>query len=108
MALGLADALAVNTDELRARAAEAAEKVTRMKNAFQNLEEILQQTQGYWSGIAADAHRDYFSQKKEEIETAVKRLQEDVGDLEQMAGVYETAEKEAGAASADLPGDIVT
>ncbi len=107
MGLMLADAVVVNTELMREKALTAAEKIQKMETALEELEAAVGRTGGYWIGEAANAHRAYFTEKKPEIEEAWKRLKEDVSDLQQMAGIYETGEREAASEAADLPGDVV-
>ena len=99
--------LLVEPDVLRQKASAAERKIREMQQAFEAMEATINRTNGYWLGEAGDAHREYFSKKKPEVEEMFQRLKEHVRDLNQMASVYSNVEKEVTALASDLPADVI-
>lgn len=99
--------LLVDPEVMRHKAAAAQKKIQEMQNVFDAMETTVNRTNNYWIGEAGDAHREYFIQKKPEIEEMFKRLNEHVRDLNQMASVYANVEKEVTEISEDLPADVI-
>lgn len=99
--------LVVTPEVMRAKAVSTHGKIQGMKNSFENLETMVNRTGNYWIGEAGDTHREYFLSKKTDIDLIFRRLSEHARELEQMALVYENAEKEAAQISEDLPADVI-
>ncbi len=53
-------------------------------------------------------HRNRFNDKKEDIREAIARLNEQIDDLEKMAGIYEAAERTNISTTASLPSDVIS
>lgn len=104
---GFLETLAVNPDSLRQKASETEQRIGEMKTAFEALEQAVDRTAGYWLGEAGDAHRAYFAEKRPEFKEILNRLSEQVRDLNQMADVYDTAERQSVEMAADLPSDVI-
>lgn len=105
--LGAVSFLKTDPDVMRAKAAAVQVKIREMQASFEALENTIRKTQTYWIGEAGDAHRDFFNKTKEEREEILKRLMEDVTDLNQMAAQYSSTEKEVAALSEELPSDVI-
>lgn len=99
--------LLVEPDALRQKASVAEKKIQAMQIVFEEMETTINRTNNYWIGEAGDAHREYFSSKKPDIEEMFKRLTEHVRELNQMASVYSNVEKEVTQLAQDLPADVI-
>lgn len=99
--------LLVEPDALRQKASVAEKKIQAMQTVFEEMETTINRTSNYWIGEAGDAHREYFSSKKADIEEMFKRLAEHVRELNQMASVYSNVEKEVTQLAQDLPADVI-
>ena len=99
--------LLVDPDALRKKASVAEKKIQAMQIVFEEMETTINRTNNYWIGEAGDAHREYFSSKKPDIEEMFKRLTEHVRELNQMASVYSNVEKEVTQLAQDLPADVI-
>ena len=94
--------LRVTPDELKAKAKEAEDAVSRMKGDFNKLNTAINSTHSYWEGRAGDLHRKLYNDKAEEIQQILNMLGAYATDLLQMAGIYETAENKNKAAALSL------
>ena len=99
--------LLVEPDALRQKASMAEKKIQAMQTVFEEMETTVNRTNNYWIGEAGDAHREYFTSKKPDIEEMFKRLTEHVRELNQMASVYSNVEKEVTQLAQDLPADVI-
>ena len=106
-AADLLNSLKVDPDVMRNKAALVQEKIRDMQTAFESLENTVRKTQNYWIGEAGDAHREMFFKSEDDREEIFKRLMEDVTDLNQMADVYSTTEREVKEISEELPSDVI-
>jgi len=63
----------------------------------------VSETENFWKGEAADAHRKNYNKNQTSIEEIISRYNEHVRDLEEMAGIYRQAEITAKDMADDLP-----
>lgn len=98
----------VSTAAMRDTADSVKNYLSSVRTAFEKLDSTVAQTISYWESDAADHHRSTYSGYKDRMATAIKRIDEQVTDLGQMAGVYEQTEASNASVSADLPDDILT
>ncbi len=99
--------LKVTPEVMQSKASVVLKHVREMQIQFQNLENSVNRTKNYWIGEAGDAHRAYYSSRKEEIEEIFARLNEDVTDLQKMAAVYAQTEMETEEMAEALPSDVI-
>lgn len=99
--------LTVDPEVLRQKSVTTAEKISKMKKAFEELGVTVNKTNHYWIGEAGDAHREFFNSTKPEIEEIIKRLLEHSRELGEMAAVYSNVESEVAQISEDLPSDVI-
>lgn len=97
----------VDTADLAATAGEINTRVSRLEELFNAMTETMNRTQSYWIGEAGDAHRSVFLEQQPKREEILKRLREEVRDLQEMAGVYEAAERENVQTAQSLLGDVI-
>ena len=95
--------LKVTPEELISAAGELAGHIGRMTNCFDTLKRTMQNTGSYWTGEAATAHRELYTQQIPQTEEFIRRLNEHVKDLNTMAGVYQEAEQTATNKAEELP-----
>lgn len=66
-----------------------------LKDCFNRMKNLMLQTENFWKGEAAEAHRNRYSKHQTAIDEIVARYSEHVADLEQMAQKYRDSEKKA-------------
>ena len=99
--------LKVTPEQLESKANTVTGLIRTIKTNFNTLSDVMQRTNGYWIGEAADKHRKLYSDKKDEIETMIRRLEEHPRDLLTMAGVYREAETSNVSTSQGLPTNVI-
>jgi len=82
----------VSPEILNAKAQEVTGEIGQMKQLFSDIQDYVKKTQFYWIGEAGNLHRKMFEEKKEDIDTMIKRLEDHPRNLQQIAGVYEETE----------------
>lgn len=97
----------VTTEELVAQADQVRTAAKELQDSFDRMKSLIAQTENYWKGDAADAHRKGYDKNQTSIEEIVARYQEHVRDLEEMAGVYSAAEKQAADLADELPASTI-
>lgn len=97
----------VNTDELLSNANDVESKIRQMERVFSDMGQKINAVRDFWEGDGASACVVAYREKKEAIDTALRRFHENVTDLREIAGVYEQAEREAVENSAALSPDCI-
>ena len=97
----------ISTEKLADASQSIEKKVNSLKAAFESMTEAIDRTRGYWLGEAGEAHRRAYRQMQPHQEEVLKRLQEQAGDLAQIAGIWETAERETEELDLTLPDDVI-
>lgn len=100
-------ALTVDPDVMVAKANAVQGRIREMQASFSALENTVNKTKNYWIGEAGDAHREFYTKQKSNIDEIFKRLTEDVSDLHQMAAVYSSTEQQVADIAEDLPSDVI-
>lgn len=95
--------LKVTPEEMQTAAGELSGYIGRMTECFDALKRTMQSSSAYWTGDAANAHRELYSQQIPKTEEFIRRLNEHVKDLNTMAGVYQEAEQTATNKAEELP-----
>lgn len=83
----------VDTSVMIHKANQVFAVIAKMEGTFEELQRIVSGTSGYWTGEAAEHHRQMFYDEKEEITEILRRLKEHPEDLKQIAAGYEETEK---------------
>ena len=99
--------LLVETDALRIESDIVNGSVTRVSRTFEEFGNIVNHASSYWEGDGAEAHKNAYWQKADKIEEVSKRFHEHVVELQQMAGVYENAERLNESEANALPSDVI-
>lgn len=103
----LVSELRVDPQVMQTKAQTVQGKITEMKTAFEEMENLVRKTQNYWLGEGGEAHRELFWKTQEEREELFGRLREDVSDLCTMAAQYSATESEVKQLSEELPADVI-
>ncbi len=106
--IGSSIRLRVTPEVLEGKANEVTGLVNTISNNFQIISNIIQRTGGYWLGEAGDKHRQLYNDKRDEIETMMRRLMEHPKDLLVMAGIYKETEGINLTISQALPGNVIS
>lgn len=97
----------VQPEVLKTKASETEALVKKLETQFNEIQDIVSQTSGYWVGAAGDQARAAFRAKEESARLVIRRFMEHPADLLVMAGVYEQAEMEVKRVNQSLPTDFV-
>lgn len=97
----------ISTEALKQASADLSKKSGDLKNAFGEMTEAMNRTNGYWLGEAGEAHREVYHQLIPRQEEALKRLQEQVDNLSKIAGIWEETEQEVKELDLSLPDDVI-
>lgn len=97
----------VTPEILTAKSSEVANKVKAMQTHFDEMEELVNKTKGYWLGEAADKHRQMYADLSDEIEEILKRLSEHPVDLVAIAQRYSAVELKIQQEIKELPSDVI-
>ncbi len=97
----------VSTAELRRQAAEVSRRVESLTARFSELERTVNSTKGYWLGEAGELHRRFYAERKDDIETMLRRLREHPTDLLRISGNYEQTEEIVAESFNTLRGDAI-
>ena len=85
--------LTVNSDVMIEKAGEVSRAIKRMQDAFNDIEDLIRKTSGYWEGAAGDYYRNMYYGYKEEVQKILDRLKEHPEELELMANNYVDVER---------------
>ena len=97
----------VDTDTLALRADAAEKKIRDLRERFDRIEQIVQNSVSYWEGDGNDAHRREYREYQDDISEMLKRFQENITDLRSIAGIYREAQENATELGNDLPADVI-
>lgn len=100
--------LKVSPNELKAKANEIQDQIRSFESAWRRIEQIINNSKGYWVGDAGNAHQKQFQQCRNDAERIMRRLYEHPTDLIKMAGLYEESEKKAVEKIQQLSGDVIS
>ncbi|MCD7981726.1 MAG: WXG100 family type VII secretion target [Clostridiales bacterium] len=101
--MALEGTLKVTPEELKTQSGKVRTRIQNLESSFETMRTLISGTAAYWTGSAAEAHREDYESKKGTIEEMINRYTEHVRDLETMAGVYQEAEAQAVNLADELP-----
>jgi len=104
MAAGI---IKVAPEQLRATATEFSTQGSAILSTTSNMMQLIQGSSSAWTGEAATAYVTKFNQLQDDMERAVRMVQEYSSDLQEMATVYQNAETENATAAEALAGDVL-
>lgn len=99
--------LKVTPDELRRQSDSVAADVSFIKEKFDNITRVVDSSDSFWRGDSSDSFRSVYNGCKEEIYEIIARLSEHITDLNQIAGIYDSGEKEIVDYISSLPADVI-
>ncbi|MCD8103793.1 MAG: WXG100 family type VII secretion target [Lachnospiraceae bacterium] len=99
--------LRVNSETLLTASSEVESQVDSMRKQFDQVNEIVNRSSGYWEGEGQEAYLKAYRSKYEGIEEALNRFSSHVVNLQTMAGVYKAAEAEAVEETESLLSDVI-
>lgn len=97
----------VTPERLQEQAGTVRAELGEMQECFEELERLMSGTAAYWTGDAGDAHRRLYTGRLQKIQEILRRYQEQITDLEVMAGVYIEAEAAVANIADTLPPSIL-
>lgn len=99
--------LKVKTEVLKEKASEVERDTGILEQQFNDIQDIMSRSRGYWVGAAGDKARKEFESQKEDTSKVIRRFQEHPTDLLVMAGVYEDNERELVLENKALNTDVI-
>lgn len=100
--MGISGRIVVTTEQLIDKANQAETYLGRMQSSFEILKKLMDGTTSFWTGQASDAHRDRYNSRLSRIDEMLQRYREHISDLREMAGVYDSSNREVENAIDDL------
>jgi len=100
--------LKVTTEVLREVASEVYENVSNTRSAFDEIRNIVNSSRSHWEGYGNEAYLKSFFRKTDRINEALRRFTENASDLEKMAGIYESVERENTSITEGLPQNVIS
>lgn len=97
----------VKTERLVEVSSSVSGQIRKTRNAFEAIERMVQASGGYWDGKGHDAFLNAYRKKLSVIDESLVRFQENVTDLQQIAGIYEETERDLTDNTASLPNDLI-
>lgn len=94
--------IVVSTEQLLEKATQAEKCLGRIKKSFETLKKLMDGTNSFWTGQASDVHRERYYSRLSKIDEMFRRYEEHITDLREMAGVYDTTNREVEKAIDDL------
>lgn len=101
--MAISGQLTVTPEELEVQARNVNTVTDDLQESFNRIKKLIADTENYWKGDAANAHREGYHKNQESIEEIIARYREHVKDLEKMAGIYREAETAATNMADELP-----
>lgn len=92
MAIASGGVTKVDTARLASAAGTLKEKIRKAETSYNNVMNIVKNTNRYWIGQAGDEHRSAFLDQQDDIDQILVRLKEHPDDLLKIAGIYEETE----------------
>lgn len=97
----------VSPAELSEKALEILARVKLVEQRFRQIEQSVIRSNGYWNGEAGELHRQVYQEQQDEREEILRRLREEVEDLQQIAGNYSESERQIKEMTSSLPDNII-
>lgn len=97
----------VEPDVLKSKSMDVSRSVSRMREHFEELKNLMDKTSGYWIGEAGDKHRQMYKDIEGNVEEMLKRLGEYPVDLLDIARNYTDVELSIEEDIETLPDDII-
>ena len=97
----------VETDALLIESDIVNRSVRNVSRNFERIGEIVNSVSNYWEGEGAEAHKNAYRQKADKVDEVCNRFIEHVIELQQMAGIYENAERMNESEADALPSDAI-
>lgn len=94
--------LRVTPEILKTKAAEIERDISTLESCFNNIQDIVSRSTGYWVGAAGDSTRKKFDKKKNDMDMVIRRFREQPADLLIMAGIYDRNEQALASANQGL------
>ena len=81
-------------------------KLDTISTKFNLIKNCVEKMNNYWEGSAKDSHNTLFYTYYDPVIDQIEKFKKNIGILNQIAGIYDTTEKNIIAMSEDLPENI--
>lgn len=99
--------LKVKPDRLESVSEQVNIAINKVEKSFQQIENIVERSSRYWEGEGRTAYVSSYRKKKNTVNIAIRRLRENVTDLQRIAGIYKEGERKAFQVAESLPKDVI-
>lgn len=99
--------LKVSTEQMVIQSEEIRQYHRELQGQFERMEAMINGSGSFWIGDGGNEARMKYRARKEQAEEILRRFEEHVVDLKQMAGVYEAAENQVNHIAGSLPAGIL-
>ena len=100
--------LKVSTERINASASTVEGELSKVRASFDDLDGIMNRMSSYWEGEGANHYRSVYTKYKDDMLATMTKISKRISDLRQMAGVYDTAEKQTSQVGTSLPNDVIS
>lgn len=97
----------VSTDRMIEAAGMTVSSIDRIADGFEQIESRVRGASNYWEGKGHSAYLRSFNKRNEKIRDNIEWFRQDFIKLEQMAGIYQSAESEITESTESLPVDVI-
>ena len=97
----------VKTEALVSAADELTKSVNETQNAFQQMEDIINASVGYWEGRGHDAMVSTFMTRSDDYERIFKAIKTHASNLVEIADRYSSEDRSNITITEALPGDVI-
>ncbi len=94
-------------EALMSVSADISQKIDHMKSASSEISGIIQRTESYWVGDAAELHRTLLKEQLPKLETIITGFVSQAGKLEQIAANYSGTSQSVKEMVEELPSDVI-
>lgn len=97
----------VSTQELLSAAGHMTDKVEQTYATFQEIEEIIKRSSGYWEGEGHNSMVNAYERRSDDYHKIFIAIKEHIAKLVEMAGIYSETERKNVELSVALIGDVI-
>lgn len=99
--------LKVTPEQLIEKSEVVKNQIRSVRNHFDQLQTLVNKSQGYWIGDAGDLYRKTYKDQEDNVERILNRLAEHPMDLIAIARNYTDMEAQVDQIIQSLPGDVL-
>lgn len=99
--------LLVTPEKLKETSGEFSTCMNQVQTLTTNMMDLIRGMSSFWEGEAASAYMNKFNELEDDIQKIHTMINEHVKDLEEMATIYQNAEKRSQDIAGELQGNVL-